>query len=429
MASRSARDNILAGGFVVVGMIGAVWASFMLGQRSSLGTTRTFTVRFPIGIGAPGIKAGAPVLLGGMRIGSVEGVGFFPADTAAPTDVDVRVAVPDNIPMYDNASVSLERPLLGSLSSINISFAGDEAGVVKAVGVSKRIDAGDVITGGLAPPAFLAQAGIGEKQIVEVQNALRNLDQTLTKVAGLVDRATPQAEAGIADARQLVSDLRTRLDGWTQSVDKIVANVETASGRLDPMLADAQAAVTDARKLIAEVQGVIADNKERVNRIVASVESATAKIDATTVEQLNAALKDGRAALDTLSGAIGKVSDLVTEQTPNLRRTLANLRLMSDNLKLTAVEVRSQPWRALHAPTTKEVSTQALYDATRAYAEAASDVRAASEALQALTAGNASRLADGTTVDQASRAITEAMVKYQQAEQRLMDVLIREEKK
>jgi len=76
---------------------------------------------------------------------------------------------------------------------------------------------------------------------------------------------------------------------------------------------------------------------------------------------------------------MGRAGTLLKEETPGIRHTLANLRLMSDQLKLTAVEVRSQPWRLLHSPTTKEMSSQVLYDARAAYAEAASDLRAASE--------------------------------------------------
>ena len=117
---------------------------------------------------------------------------------------------------------------------------------------------------------------------------------------------------------------------------------------------------------------------------------------------------------------LGKLSTIVTEETPSIRRTLANLRLMSDQLKLTAVEVRSQPWRLLHQPTNKELSSQVLYDATRAYAEAASDLRAASEALEASSGQPSQEVVD---------ALTQAVTKYKAAEQALMDKLIENDKK
>ena len=93
---------------------------------------------------------------------------------------------------------------------------------------------------------------------------------------------------------------------------------------------------------------------------------------------------------------------------------------MSDQLKLTSIEVRSQPWRLLHAPTNKEMSSQVLYDATRAYAEAASDLRAASEALQAT---------DGQQPAEMVEQLRGAVEKYRAAEQALMDKLIENDRK
>lgn len=427
MAIRSARDNILAGGFVVTAVFVAVWISFMLGERSGLGATRKFTVRFPISMGAPGIKPGAPVQLGGQQIGRVTGVSFHPGGAPA-TGVDVLVEVPASITMYDNAAISLDRPLLGSLSTINISDAGSAADVQNQVGPTKNIDDGDVIPGGLSPPAFLAQAGLGAKQIAEVKHIISTLDDSLTKVGGIVERAGPNAEQGLADAKALVGDLRGKVDGWGQSVDRIAANVERASAKLDPLLTDAQAGVQDARSLIADARAIVADNRQKIDHIVATADSAATKLDQTTIAQLNTALEEGRRAIDAFSGAIDRVASLVSEQTPNVRRTLANLRLMSDNLKLTAIEVRAQPWRVLYTPTTKELSTQTLYDATRAFAEAAGDVRAASEALANLAGGDPTA-ADGATIKDVSKSLADAAARYHAAEQKLMDALIREEKK
>ncbi len=425
MAMRTARDNILAGGFVVAGVVLAVWSSFMLGERTGVGRQKAFTVRFPLSNGAAGLKAGSPVLLGGQPFGRVVSTQFYPANSA-PTGVDVSVRVPAGVPLFDNATIALDRPLLGSLSSINISDAGSEAGVKTPIGSAKTVEDGDVLPGGLAPPAFLAQAGLGQKEIADIRNIITTLDTGLTKVSNLIERVSPQAEQGVTDAKQLISDLREKVKAWSESVDRIAANVDKASARLDPMLSDAHEAIKDARVAVADIQKIISDNKERIDRIAANVESATAKIDKTTVDEANAALRSGREAIQSFSDTIAKVSGLITEETPNVRRVLANLRLMSDNLKLTAIEVRSQPWRALHAPTTKELSTQSLYDATRAYAEAASD---APPATPSTLRHGAARSTLGDNDDTVSKALTDAMVKYQQAEQRLFDVLVREEKK
>jgi hypothetical protein len=130
--------------------------------------------------------------------------------------------------------------------------------------------------------------------------------------------------------------------------------------------------------------------------------------------------------------AVDDVRLLVNEQTPSLRRTLANLRLMSDQLKLTAVEVRSQPWRLLIQPTTKEFESQVLYDATRSYAAAASDVRAAAEVVQQLTlpgqrGGQGEAVAGGldeAALEAASARLRESLETFAAAERALLQELV-----
>jgi ABC-type transporter Mla subunit MlaD len=122
MANRGTRDNMLAGAFVIGGAALAVWASFMLGERAVIGGVNHVTVRFPVAVGSHGLKPGAMVALGGQKIGTVSSVAFHPQDLT-PSAVDVSIEVPHSLKLMNNAVFTLERPLLGSLSSINITSA------------------------------------------------------------------------------------------------------------------------------------------------------------------------------------------------------------------------------------------------------------------------------------------------------------------
>jgi hypothetical protein len=131
--------------------------------------------------------------------------------------------------------------------------------------------------------------------------------------------------------------------------------------------------------------------------------------------------------------AISDVDALLVEQRPNLRKMMANMRLTSDQLKLAAIEVRSQPWRLLHEPDTKELSTQVLYDATRSYASAASDVRAASEALSqvSLTQRTGATMSDADlakTLADLSERLRTSMEGFSAAERKLLETLVNEGK-
>src|SRR5262245_56653116 len=167
MAS-GARNNVLAGAFVVVGLVLAVWVSFMLSDTNLARGMRTFTVQFTLGDGALGLKPGSPELLAGQQVGKVQHVDFArapaPGGGEVVTAVNVAVEVRSDLTRYENAAIALQKPLLGTLSSINISSVGSAAGVPTPSGISAAIEPGDIVKGTIAPPGFLADAGYGPEQ-------------------------------------------------------------------------------------------------------------------------------------------------------------------------------------------------------------------------------------------------------------------------
>jgi hypothetical protein len=74
------------------------------------------------------------------------------------------------------------------------------------------------------------------------------------------------------------------------------------------------------------------------------------------------------------------------------------------------------------------MSTQALYDSTRAYAEAGSDLRAASESLRALVEARQAGIGDQAPIDEASRLLARTAEHYKTAERALLDLLVKESK-
>jgi ABC-type transporter Mla subunit MlaD len=439
------RNNIIAGLFIVFSLALGVWASFLLSDNGVRGGL-PFTVRFTLANGATGIKQGSPVLLGGQQIGQVERVSFDRVKNGPPVGVLVHVRVQGDLPLFRDALVFLDRPLLGSLSSINIADAGGGIGgggelgggqVGGQVGAqggasgvpvdSAPINAGDVVDGMLAPPAFLASAGYGPEQVQQVKRAIATLDSILGKAEKTLDSTSPKFDMTLADARTIVSDLRQNLGKWSATADGIMADVKDATGKLPPLIDDAKAGVADARALLASAQSVITENRAKIDQVVANVEQFTTRLNQETGDLLNKALKDAQLALGSASDVLKRFSAVLTEEEPGLRRMLANFRLMSDQLKLTAIEVRSQPWRLLHQPNTKELNSQVFYDSTRSYAEAASDLRAAAESLQSATAPGA--ISTPEDVQRLVVKLTESYGKYHEAEKKLLEKLVGEQSK
>lgn len=455
MAMRSIRDNTLAGLFVATGLVLGVWVSFWLGDWEGGGQTHRLIVKFPLAIGAAGLKPGSAVTLGGQRIGRVTEVTFGPAQTraagapaaAAPQTVEVTVQVPASITLLRSAQFSLERPLIGSVSSINITGMGSkmaEEGVEgraawrsgEAGGTEEREDRpledGDVVAGGLAPPSILTQAGVTPEDIASVRRSISTLEETLARVRGAIANAAPDAEQAVKEAREITQDLKGRLAGWGASVDTSLTRVEEATAEVGPILTRVDEVVVSARALLESAQKVADENRQPIADMVTALRSAAVKFDGETMTLVERALSDASEALDALKDTLGEVHAIVGAGGPQLARILANLRLMSDNAKLASIEVRSQPWRALHTPTNKELSTQALYDSTRAFAEASTELRGASDSLSAILkvrAGSAAMAPESKVLQDAADLLRGAMERYKDSEQRLLNALIREESK
>lgn len=443
------RNSVLAGGFLLGSLALAVGASFLLSNRSGMGALMPITVRFTLADGATGLKRGSAVLLGGQQIGRVTKVDITKAgqgqDPRPPEAVDVSIEVRKDITLYENADVQLILPLLGTLSSINISSPGDAAGVKNPHHGDAALQEGETIVGKIAPPGFLAQAGFGPDQANQLRSAMASLENGASKISKLIDTSGPEVQDTIKGVRKMTADVQTSLAEWTKKVDATLANIQSASGRLDPMLTkadqgidNANAAIADARATAHDIKELVETNKDHITQLVKNVEGATAKFDQETIASVNKALQDGQVALETLSTAVQKVSGIISGEAPNLRRVMANLRVMSDQLKLTAIDVRSQPWRLLVQPNTKDTQEQVLYDATRTFAQASSDLRAAAESVESLVGsetpaqGNGAQppmTIDRETLNELQKHLADSVEKYRLAEQALLDKLIEQRKK
>lgn len=429
MGPSNRRNTILAGAFVVASLLLAVWVSFMLSDSRGTARMRPIQVQFPLAIGAHGLQKGSPVLMGGQQVGQVSDWHFdFKKDDQGrdiAQGVVVQASIDQNLTVFSDAKVFLERPLLGTLSSLNIVDVGGRPSQDPSKPAAGVLEKDGVLAGTLAPPALLAQAGYGEEQAQQVRTLIKDL-------ADMVATARPNVEGTTSDAKEVLTMLRQRVGEWSAKVDTTLANVETASTKINPLMDSAKGAVDEfgvaaanARQAVDNVRAAIDENRPKVDSILTNVDQTTQRINRESVDLLNGALADAREALGVLSNAADGAQRLITRETPTARRILANLRLMSDQLKLTAVEVRSQPWRLLYQPTRKESDEQLLYDSVRSYAEASSDLRAAADSLKALAADRSG--ANEAEVRNATQAVDTALDNYTQAEKAFLDRLLQGE--
>ncbi|CAN5788310.1 hypothetical protein BH11PLA1_BH11PLA1_16010 [soil metagenome] len=387
--NRASFNNLVAGGFLLAFLILAVGTTLVLaGFREGLVQRTNYIVRFTLADGAEGLDVGSNVKVGGRKSGKVKALEFVrDPQTDVISGVDVTVAIDKEIKLYRNARVYLQLPLLGSQSQINIPSTGNPATLTLASGENAVVEAGERIAGRLAPPAFLSQAGYGEEQADQVRLILNKgaavatrLERVAASAESQLDKAMPAAAEVVADIRAMTGDFRKSVSKLTPALDTIIANVTEAVAMLSGGVADAKAVIGSVKKSVDVVL-------PRVEKISGDVAEVTERAKTAILSQVEETLAAGKKAVEDFGAVGAKFRALVDELTPDVRTTMANLRLGSDQMKLALIEVRRNPWRVLYQPSKKEFQEEVLFDAARTYASAVSNLRAASEALEQSLAG------------------------------------------
>lgn len=234
----------------------------------------------------------------------------------------------------------------------------------------------------------------------------------------------------MTDVATLLADLRKDIDSWSTKLDTIMANASPATGKIEPILTKVNTLVGDASIAAKDVRTLIDQNKTKIDSIIASVDSTTTKLNNTTIDEIDGDLKVGKEALESVTKKHRRPRALLSSETPGLRRILANLRLMSDQLKLTAIEVRrptlahsssSPPPRSSsrRSSMTQRVPTQPP--------PATSAVRAST--LETILAkGDTATDAEKASLADLSDQLKQAFTKYRDAEHALLDKLIEKSK-
>ena len=76
MSSRALnKNNVMAGSFVICGVMLAVAFAFILGDfAGKLGSKKSYVIRFPTEVGVTGLQNGAEVTFAGMSVGDRKSV-------------------------------------------------------------------------------------------------------------------------------------------------------------------------------------------------------------------------------------------------------------------------------------------------------------------------------------------------------------------
>ena len=393
-----------------------------------------YIVRFSILDGAEGLDSGAPVKLGGQRVGRVTAAKIHDSEISGEPDfVDVTIQIPTKYTLYSDADVQLLKPLLGSGSSINIiSLTGMETVGVRYQGPPQRLHNGDMILGRLGPPGFLAPSDYAKFQAI-----LARMDRITGDVEPRINTIMDNAGAAVADVKAITADAREKWPVWSQQLSDVIARVEKGSQSFDSIITNLKDVATavkdgveDARKLIDKGRAVVDDNRASIDAVVKNIKDVTDRVNGEWSTKVTTLLDQGHDAMESAKATAKDVELLVAKNKPQLEGIIADATLAAQQLKLATVEIRASPWRLLYQPTKKELENELLYNSVRQYSEAIGELRAASESLKAIADRGQSggSMVDQKTLDAMTAKLRTAFDKYQDQERAFLDRWLKQPK-
>ncbi|MFO0840600.1 MAG: hypothetical protein U1D55_18990 [Phycisphaerae bacterium] len=394
-------------GLVTLGFLALFVGSILFLYPRIQYTTQTIVVHFRHDEGVAPLKIGSPVLLSAaMEVGKVTGIyreNVNVGTTAAPKyelHIVVEAAIERDLALWDGVKITTDQPPVGGAGYV----------VILDVGTAGRPLPKRPILG-LPPQSFGAAIGALSRRILQPDGLLDDLERTLDPAAEgqLMNRVLSSAQ----DLNAITKSLRTQLDPLEQAalMHKLLAMVDdlgqtlaairqqTATADSASLLAKVHVAIDKLSESLAEVAGLVHENRPAVTEALGNVSGLARTLNEDILVRLRrdvdrddpqSMLGKLHAAMDSINASLSNVEaisdtgrQVLALNRPGIDRTLANVKEMSEQLRLASEELRLAPWRLLYKPTPAESREMGVFDAARTFAEAATYLDDAAARLEA----------------------------------------------
>ncbi|MHC4948459.1 MAG: MlaD family protein [Planctomycetota bacterium] len=406
------RNNVRAGIFVTVTIIAAVAVIVVLSDLWEILSRQTerYVVTFDVESGVTNLAEGSAVHVGGMPMGKVVHVEPIPSDEGAIELIEVHFDIDKKVKLFDGARIFVSSALIGADGWLDIRDVGDPGQDVK-----HRLE-------GTPAPGML-QSLLGNDVDTVVSNTVR-FSEFLADVPARYDR---DIDPAVADVRELLADLRdARWPVWARKVDEVMTWAVGVTDSLDRAVATGTEMLEEGRDLVAENRAPVRGIVGNIDGASADVREAARVVAAETIGKVNGILDRGREGVDEAVAVMTAMRQDYGVWSDEFDETLGNGRLMGQQLKLAAAEIRRSPWKLLYRPGVDELEHELLYEAARSFAVAAADLKAASGSVRRVLETHPDRI-DEDVAGRLQRNLLDSMDNYEKAQTRLFEVLMQED--
>jgi len=412
-----ARNNVRAGLFVTLTLIVAIGVIIVLTDIWDVLTRPVdqYTVTFGVASGVRNLGEGAEVRIGGVAMGKVLAVVPRIRSGEAFDKIDVDFSIYRPAVLYGDAQILVTAPLIGADAWLDIPSMGTpEGGSFPEDGIAGIASIGALSS--LLGASNAAKAGSMIDDAVHFTEFLATVeDKYEQRVVPILDNV----DSAAVDIAALTKTIRQdNWPSWSASLDNIMDWANSTTGTLD--------------EIFEQGQGILADNRPTIKKTVDNLQASSETVlevtrlfNEETLVKVNELLDTGQSAMDNALAVLEDANREFDGWVPDISDTLANARLAAQQLKLTTIEVRRNPWKLFYRPTPTEVEHELLYAAARSFALAASDLKAASESVRRVLDTHPDLVAaDPQSAERLTTYLLDSLSNYEKVQQRLIDVLL-----
>ena len=263
---------------------------------------------------AGGVGSGTEVLFGGIEVGRVTAVRAWDQD---PTQIEILLDVKEGTPLNEKSVARLGAVSLMSPPAIAITTGAQEA---------PRLKAGQAI-------ASLETVSIDD-MARKMAGIADNAADLITQLQGELKTISGPAEALLANLNEATGPTnRKQIAGILQQVNALVVQ---QSPKLDRITDQVLLVSRDADSAIKKIGPLV----DRTDSTVANVNS--------TIDQLRDPIRQDLAQLQSTmeqaKNLIGSLQTVVRVNDENLRETLENVRVATENMDQLSDQVKQRPW-------------------------------------------------------------------------------------
>lgn len=241
---------------------------------------------------AGGLEPGAQVLFGGINVGKVTAVRPAASD---PTKIEILLDVKEDTPLNEKSVAKLGFVSVMSGAALSVTTGSNEASRLSPGSVIPSQEAAslDAITDKLAGVADNANELITgvRSELQGVSGEAHTLLANLNNVSGKANQQRIQAvldnvSGMLATDRPKIDRLTEELNAVSQHADDTIQNVNsTVTGLREPIgkdLADLQTTLQQAKQLLADMQALVRANDDKIDDTIENMRAATENLDQLT---------------------------------------------------------------------------------------------------------------------------------------------------